>query len=61
VRGCPKGVFLFQIEKIVPTETLASILELPSNGSKATIYLPYYAISTSIGASSSSEIIMATL
>lgn len=35
--------------------TLASILELPSRGSKATTYFPYFSKGTSIGVSFSSD------
>jgi hypothetical protein len=44
-----------------PIDTLQSILELPSKGSKVTTYFPYYGISTSIGPSYSSETMTATL
>jgi len=42
------AVFLSQIEKILPIDTLASMLELPSKGSKDTTYLPWCSKSTFI-------------
>ncbi len=44
-----------KIDQIEPIETLASIFEEPSSGSKQTAYFPYYSIETSIGPSSSSD------
>lgn len=59
--GVPCSVYLFQIAKILPILTLASILEDPSKGSKETTYLPYLLRSTSIYFSSSSDTMIATL
>ena len=39
VTGVPTGVTRLYIEKIVPTDTLTSIFDEPSNGSINTMYL----------------------